>query len=282
MKQQEKLLLIDGNALLHRAYHALPRLTDKRGRLVNAVYGFTSILLKVLRKLKPKYTAATFDLAPPTFRHKIFKEYKAKRIKAPQELYDQLPLVKNMLKVFNIPVFEKEGFEADDIIGTICKKSTVNNLILTGDLDTLQLINKDTSVLIGLKDMVIYDENKIQQRYGLKPKQIIDFKALKGDPSDNIPGVLGIGEKTAIELLKKYKTLADIYANLDSIKQSTRKKIEDQEEQAFFSKKLATIECNVPIKFDLEKCLTKNYEKNEVIKFLQELGFQSLIKRLRN
>jgi len=279
------LLIIDGNAILHRTYHALPALTNKKGQLVNAVYGFASILLKALREIKPEYICATFDLAQPTFRHKIFKEYKAKRIKAPQELYDQLPIIKNLLKAFNIPIFEKEGFEADDIIGTIVyqiRNTKYKILILTGDLDTLQLVDKNTKVLTGLKDMIVYDENKIKQRYGLEPKQIVDFKALKGDPSDNIPGVPGIGEKTAIELLKKYKTLVNIYANLDSIKQSVRKRIEEQEEQAFFSKKLTTIKHNVPIKFDLNKCVTKDYEKNKVIDFFQELGFRSLIKRLEN
>jgi len=291
------LLLIDGNAILHRAYHALPALTDKRGRLVNAVYGFASVLLKALREIKPKYIAAAFDLAEPTFRHKLFKAYKAKRVKAPQELYDQLPIIKKMLKAFNIPIFEKAGYEADDIIGTISYQLSVSSpcgenrfaqssyqsikiIILTGDLDTLQLVNKNTQILTGLKDMTMYNEEKIQERYGLKPDQIVDFKALKGDPSDNIPGVPGIGEKTAIELLKKYKTLVNIYANLDSIKQSIRKKIEEQEEQAFFSKKLATIIHNVPIKFDLDKCVTEEYNKNKVISFFQELGFKSLINRL--
>ncbi|MFH1392568.1 MAG: 5'-3' exonuclease H3TH domain-containing protein [bacterium] len=279
MKKQEKLLLIDGNAILHRAYHALPALTDKRGRLVNAVYGFASILLKAFREIKPKYIAAAFDLAGPTFRHKLFKEYKAKRVKAPQELYDQLPIIKKLLKAFNIPAFEKQGYEADDIIGTISYQP-IKTIILTGDLDTLQLVDKNTQILTGLKDMTFYDIKKIKERYDLTPKQIIDFKALKGDASDNIPGVPGIGEKTAIELLKKYKTLKNIYNNLDAIKQSTRKKLEDFYEQALFSKKLATIIRNVPIKFDLDKCLALGYNKNKVINFFKELGFTSLIQRL--
>lgn len=280
MQEQERLLLIDGNAILHRAYHALPRLTNKKGQLVNAVYGFTSVLLKALKDIKPKYIAAAFDLAGPTFRHKLFKEYKAKRIKAPQELYDQLPIIKKLLKAFNIPIFEKAGYEADDIIGTVCQKSKINNLILTGDLDTLQLVDKNTRVLTGLKNMTIYDIKKIKERYDLTPEQIVDFKALKGDPSDNIPGVTGIGEKTGIELLKKYKTLKNIYNNLDAIKQSIRKKLEDSEEQALFSKKLATIVHNVPIKLNLDKCLAKDYNKDRVINLFQELGFKSLINRL--
>lgn len=273
------LLIIDGNAILHRAYHALPRLTNSKKQLINAVYGFASMLLKILREIKPKYIVATFDLADPTFRHKLFKEYKATRIKAPQELYGQLPIIKKMLKAFNIPILEKKGFEADDVIGTITKKHK-NNLILTGDLDTLQLVNKNTKVLTGLRDMTFYDIKKIKERYNLKPKQIVDFKALKGDPCDNIPGVPGIGEKTAIELLVKFKSLKNIYNNLDAIRESIRKKLEDFEEQALFSKKLATIDCAVPIKFNLDKCVTKDYNKKRVIYLFKNLGFKSLINRL--
>lgn len=285
MKQQEKLLLIDGNAILHRAYHALPRLTDPKGRLVNAVYGFANVLLKALSDLKPKYIYAAFDLRTPTFRHKLFKDYKAKRVKGPQELYDQLPIIKKILRAFNVPILEKKGFEADDIIGTIKAKilnlkSKISILVLTGDLDTLQLVDKNTQVLTGLKDIVIYDKQKIKERYGLEPEQIVDFKALKGDPSDNIPGVPGIGEKTAVQLLQKYRTLKNIYNNLDSIKESIRKKLENNEEQALFSQKLATIECNVPIKFNLDKSLVKDYDKNMVISLFKELGFKSLINRL--
>jgi len=273
------LLIIDGNAILHRTYHALPRFINSKGQLVNAVYGFASILLKALKDINPRYIVATFDLKPPTFRHKIFKDYKAKRIKAPQELYDQLPIIKELLKAFNIPIFEKQGFEADDIIGTIAKKHK-SNIILTGDLDTLQLVNQNTKVLTGLKNLDFYDQEKIDKRYGLKPEQIVDFKALKGDASDNIPGVSGIGEKTAIDLLKNHKNLENIYENLDEIKQSTRDKLEQGEKLAWLSQKLATINCQAPIRFKLDKCLTKDYNKTKVINFLRELGFRSLIRRL--
>jgi DNA polymerase-1 len=284
----KKLLLIDSNALIHRSYHALPRLTDPKGRLVNAVYGFASVLLKVLKELKPKYVVAAFDLAAPTFRHKMFKDYKATRIKAPQELYDQIPLVKELLKAFSIPIIEKKGYEADDIIGTITKRVKdqgpgIETIILTGDLDVLQLVDKRTRVYTpkrGISEPIIYDEAKIKERYGLCPKQIVDFKALKGDSSDNIPGVPGIGEKTAIDLLKKYKSIEEIYEHLDEIKESTRKKLEDNEEQAFFSKKLATINNHTPIRFNLDKCLIIKYNKKKVIDLFKELGFRSLLNRL--
>ena len=176
-KPQKTLLLIDGNALLHRAFHALPELTDPKGRLVNAVYGFSSILLKVLNELSPQFVVATFDMAAPTFRHEEFKEYKAHRIKAPQELYDQLPLIKDVLKSFKIPIFERAGYEADDLIGTISKNSEVKKenlkvIIATGDLDTLQLVDKNTFVYTlrkSIKDTVIYDEKAVKDRYGMSP-----------------------------------------------------------------------------------------------------------------
>lgn len=281
-KPKNYLLIIDGNAILHRAYHALPKMFSPKRELVNAVYGFFSVLLNALNKINPKYICATFDLAAPTFRHKLFDKYKATRIKGPQDLYNQLPIIKKILKDFNIPIFQKSGFEADDVIGTITKKNKIKNIILSGDLDTLQLVNQNTVVYTGLSNAVIYNRAKIKERYNLKPVQIIDFKALKGDSSDNIPGVPGIGEKTAIELLKKYKTLKNIYNNLDNIKASTRKKLEDFEDQAFFSQKLAKIDCKAPISFKLSKCLTKDYSQDRVIKAFEKLGFKSLVRRMEN
>ena len=280
-KPKNYLLIIDGNAILHRAYHALPKMYSSKRELVNAVYGFFSVLLNALNKIDPKYICATFDLAKPTFRHKLFDKYKATRVKGDQELYDQLPKIKNILKAFNIPILQKSGFEADDVIGTITKKSKVKNIILSGDLDTLQLVNKNTVVYTGLNNATIYNRAKIRERYNLKPEQVVDFKALKGDSSDNIPGVPGIGEKTAIDLLTNYKSLKNIYNNLENIKASTRAKLEDFEDQALFSQKLAEIDCKVPINFKLSRCLTKDYNKNKVIKAFEELGFKSLIKRLK-
>jgi DNA polymerase-1 len=227
----KKLILIDGNAIMHRAYHALPPLSTKKGELVNAVYGFASTMLSVIENQKPDYIAASFDLAGPTFRHEEYKEYKATRTKAPDEFYRQIPRVKEFVKDFNIPIFEKEGYEADDVIGTLTKQAEKNEgirvVIVTGDLDTLQLVSNKTSVYTmrkGLSDSVIYDEGKVWERFNLEPIQIIDYKGLRGDPSDNIPGVKGIGEKTATELLVKYGTMEKIYQSLSEIKESVGKR----------------------------------------------------------
>lgn len=214
-----KFIIIDGNALLHRAWHALPPLFTKKGELINVVYGFTMIFLRVLKELKPTHFVVTFDKKAPTFRHEIFKEYKAQRIKQSDEFYNQIPRVKELLEAFNIPIFEKEGYEADDLIGTIATQLTIINplieiIIVTGDLDLLQLIDKNINVCTlkkGITETIIYDEKAVKERYGLEPKQMIDFKALRGDPSDNILGVKGIGEKTATDLLKNFGTLEKIY-----------------------------------------------------------------------
>ncbi|KKT16509.1 MAG: DNA polymerase I, DNA polymerase I [Parcubacteria group bacterium GW2011_GWC1_43_61] len=219
----KKFILIDAYALIHRAYHALPPLTAKGGEMVNAVFGFSSILIKTINEFKPDYMAAAFDMAEPTFRHKEYKEYKAKRPEAPPDLYAQIPRVKEILKAFGIPTYEKSGYEADDIIGTIVKKLENNKdveiLILTGDMDTLQLVGKGVKVFTpkrGLSDPILYDEKKVMERFGgLKPDQLNDFKGLKGDPSDNIPGVKGIGEKTAISLFNRYQTLEGLYKAID-------------------------------------------------------------------
>lgn len=282
-------MIIDGNALIHRSFHALPpTLTTKKGELVNAVYGFTSILLKVLKDLKPEYLVATFDLAGPTFRAKMYKEYKATRVKADQSLYDQIPRVKEVVKAFNIPIFEKEGFEADDMIGTIVKKleisnSEIENIIVTGDLDTLQLVSKNTKVYTmrkGVSEEMIYDERAVKQRYGFGPEQMVDYKALRGDPSDNIPGVSGIGEKTAGDLIKEYGSLEKVYKNLEKIKERHQKLLKEQTKEAFLSKELATIKKDVPISFDLGEALVRNYERGKVVELFQELGFKSLLNKL--
>jgi len=284
----KKLILIDANALVHRAFHALPPLTTRSGELVNAVYGFASVLLKVINEMKPDYIAAAFDLAAPTFRHIEYEEYKAKRPKAPDELYEQIPRAKEVLKAFSIPVMEKEGFEADDLIGTLAKKFTkqgVETLIVTGDLDTLQLVNDKIKIFTlkrGLTDTVIYGKKEVEERYGLKPNQMIDYKALRGDPSDNIPGVRGIGEKGACALLKDFGTLENIYRNLDKIKsKSIVEKLKTNKQMAFFSKRLATIQLKVPIKVNLRELdWQKNIKLNKVKELFNQLNFQTLIRRL--
>jgi len=294
----KRLILIDSNALIHRSFHALPPLTTRKGELVNAVYGFSSVLLKTIHDLKPDYLAAAFDLAAPTFRHKEYQAYKATRPKAPDELYQQIPRAKEILEALNIPVIEKEGFEADDIIGTLAKRfadKEIEILILTGDLDTLQLVDDHIKIYTfkkGLSDAVIYNEEEIEKRYGLKAAQMIDYKALRGDPSDNIPGVKGIGEKGAAGLIKQFATLENLYQTIErstekeliekyGLKKGMIKKLKENKDMAFFSKKLATIHLRVPVKIELSDLdWHKNYDINKIKNLFEELNFQTLIKRL--
>ena len=285
----DKFVIIDGNAIMHRAWHALPPLTTKSGLLINAAYGFTSILIKVLKDLKPDYVAVTFDLKEKTFRHEQFDGYKATRKKQPDELYNQLPLIKEVVTAFSLPIFEKSGFEADDVIGTLVKEKSVQNLqtvIVTGDLDTLQLVDKNTTVYAmhkGISDSIIYDETEVKKRFdGLTPAQMIDYKSLKGDPSDNISGVPGIGEKGAINLIKEFGSLENIYKNLNSKKITPRyqKLLAEHKDKAELSKKLSTIITNVPINFDLKAAEIKPYDPNIIIPLFQKLEFKSLLSRL--
>ena len=290
----KKFILIDAYALIHRAYHALPPLTTKSGELVNAVFGFASVLIKVIGEFKPDYMAAAFDLPEPTFRHKEYKEYKATRPKAPPDLYAQIPRVREILKAFEIPVYEKSGYEADDIIGTISKKlpdKNVEVLILTGDLDTLQLVGESVKVYTpkrGLSDPVIYNEKKVEERFGgLRPEQMPDFKGLRGDPSDNILGVKGIGEKTAINLLNQYKTIEKIYQTIEKgkvadVSNSVLEKLKAGRESAFFSKKLATLDQDVPIVFSLKENEFGDFNREKLFEVFRNLGFVSLIGRLKS
>ncbi len=281
----KKIIIIDSNSVIHRAFHALPPLKNKKGEVVNAVYGYLTFLFKAIRELEPDYIAACFDVSKSTFRKDLFEEYKAKRQKAPDELYYQIPLVKQVLKKFNIAIFEKEGYEGDDLIGTISKKENGNleKLILSGDLDNLQLINENVKVVfLGNKvnALNIYDIKKVEEKYELHPDQIVDFKALRGDASDNIPGVSGIGEKTAISLLKEFKNLENIYSNIDSIQGKTKEKLIEEKETAYLSRELAKILTDVEFEFDIEKCKWGNFEKEEVIKTFEEYGFKSLIPKI--
>ena len=289
--EKKRFVVIDSNALIHRAYHALPPLTTPKGELVNAVYGFLSVLFKIVRELEPEYVAAAFDLPGPTFRHQKFKDYKAKRVKAPPELYQQIPIVKNVLKDFGIPVFSKKGYEADDIIGVIArlveKSSDLETVILTGDYDALQLVNQRTKVYAlrkGIQDTVLYNEDLVKEKYqGLVPGQLADFKGLRGDPSDNIPGVPGVGEKTAIQLLKDFKNIENLYKQLErpnSIKDRLKKILTDNRDSAFLSKMLGEIQCDISFKFDLESCRFQGFAEERTIRTLEKLGFHSLIKRL--
>ena len=289
-KQKKKLIIIDGNALVHRSFHALPpTMATKDGRIVNAVYGFALVLLKAIREFKPEYMVVTFDKKAPTFRHEKYEKYKATRVKAPDELYEQIPLVKELVTAFNIPIYELSGYEADDLIGTITRQvnGDVEKIIVTGDMDTLQLINDHTKVYTmsrGMSDSVLYDAGAVKSKYGFSVDQLVDYKALRGDTSDNIPGVRGIGEKTAVELLQNFHSLDGVYKNIDSekIKDRIRGLLNEYREDAYLSQELATINCEAPITFDLDEAHFGNFDKQKALEFMSEMEFKSLLPRLKD
>jgi DNA polymerase-1 len=291
MSEKKRLLLIDSNSIIHRAYHALPPLKKKDGEVVNAVYGFLLIFIKTIKELRPDYIIAAFDVREPTFRHKRFKEYKAKRVAAPDDLYSQIPKVKDMLCLFKVPVAEKAGFEADDIIGTIAKRFPKDNpktevVILSGDTDNLQLVDdniKVSALKTGVKETVLYDEEMVKEKFGgLSPKQLIDYKGLRGDASDNISGVPGIGEKNAISLLLEFGNLEKVYKNLNSkkISDKIRKLLKENKDKAFLSKELGEISTKVPLKINAKDCLWGKYKKEEILEEIDRYQFFSLKERI--
>ena len=280
------LIIVDGNALIHRGFHALPPLTTGKGELVNAVYGFASTLLKVLHDFKPEYVAVAFDRAAPTFRHVEYAAYKAHRPKAPEGLAEQFGRVRQLVEALGIPIFEIDGFEADDLLGTLSRQAEalgVSTLIVTADTDALQLVSPLVRVLTPQRvfsETTIYDEEAVRQRYALEPKQLVDFKALKGDPSDNIPGVPGVGERTAQKLLQEHGTLDGIYAHLDRLPEKQRLLLASNEAIARQSRHLAAIVRDVPVELNLERCRAGAYDRARVVDLLRELGFRSLLPRL--
>ena len=288
------IVLLDAHAILHRAFHALPDFTSPKGEPTGALYGFTAFLIKVIRELKPDYIAAAYDLPKPTFRHIAYDKYKAGRAKMDDSLAKQINRSRDILKAFNVPVYSVEGFEADDILGTIVEnlKSKISNLkiiVASGDMDTLQLVKNDDVVVYtlkkGINDTIIYDEKAVIERYGFRPELIVDYKALKGDPSDNIIGIKGIGEKSATELIKKYGGIENIFAKLKEEKIEAKSRIiellKGGEEEAQFSKTLAEIRRDAPIDFSLEKISwEERFDKEKTRPILNELGFRSLVNRL--
>lgn len=294
----KRLILIDSHALIYRAFFAFPHLTAPDGRLVNAVYGFTRILLTVIRDLDPDYIAAAMDLPKPTFRHTEFVGYKAQRKEMPEELQGQIQLVKDIITVLNLPLLAVEGYEADDVIGTIATHTQMHSddvdvLIVTGDKDSFQLVTDRVHVYVpgnGKIGDVEYGPEQVERKMELRPDQIVDFKALAGDPSDNIPGVKGVGGKTAIALLKEFTSLENLYAQISSgseqarnakvLKPGVLKKLSEDQEMALLSQKLATIDRNVPISVSLEDCRVSGYDKTSAVELFEELGFKSLIKNL--
>ena len=285
--QKSRLLLIDGNNLVHRAFHALPPLTVRRtGELVNAVYGFSSMLLKVLADIKPTHYAVAFDKKGPTFRHDMFVDYKANRPATPDELVGQLSRTRELVKDFNIPVYELDGFEADDMLGALSYQAAqigMETVILTGDADAMQLVGPRVRVLYPktMGEAVLFDGEAVKEKYLVPPELIADLKSLKGDPSDNIPGVKGIGEKTAAKLILQFGSLEDIYNHIGEV---TPPRIQDllrrDEAAARQSKVLATIDVKAPVKLDLEACRTGNFNREKVVALFRDLEFFKLIDRL--
>ncbi len=285
----KKLIIIDGHSILYRAFHALPPLTNKNGQLTNAVYGFLLILFRAIKDVQANYIVACFDTKKPTFRHEQFEEYKAGRAPMPQGIASQMPIMKDVLTAFDIPIFEKEGFEADDLVATIASraKKDAKVFILSGDLDNLQLVDKNVNVYTmgkGIKDAVIYDDAKVVERFGVEPKQMNDFKALTGDNSDNVPGVPGIGKTTAAEIIKAYGSIENLYAELATdtamLKPKVKEALKANKETAFLSLELVTTDKNVDMDFGLEKCKFDTFDQQKVKELFLELGFSSLIERL--
>ena len=287
-----RLIIIDGNAILHRAFHALPPLTAPDGTLTNAVYGFTSMLIRLIFDLTPTHIAVAFDRPKPTFRKELYKEYQIKRPKMDEGLAAQIPMVHDVLSAMHIPIFEQDGFEADDVIGTLCnnKPKTINQVIIvTGDRDLLQLVTDTTKAYMptkGLSEAKLYGPAETKERLGVDPTQIPDYKALAGDQSDNYPGVPGVGPKTAIDLIKNYKTIELLYKALDKnaveFSDGLKEKLTKNKELAILSKTLATIRTDVPIDTRVAPLTKEQLKAPEVIKQFELLGFSSLIKRLQH
>lgn len=280
------LVIIDGNSIINRAFYALPDLTNKQGLHTNAIYGFTTMLFKIIENYKPTHISVAFDKKAPTFRHLEYKEYKAGRKKMPDELREQIEPLKNLLDTFKINRLELEGYEADDIIGTVSLKAEKEGykvFIVTGDKDAIQLASKTTTTLItkkGIGEVDEFDFDEVMKKYEMTPNQFIDLKGLMGDKSDNIPGVPGIGEITGIKLIKEFGSIENIIENVDSIKGSPRKKIEEHKDLAIMSKRLATIIRDVPIDITIDDLSFGDYDKANVIDVFNELGFNSLISRI--
>ncbi|HYH92210.1 MAG TPA: DNA polymerase I [Candidatus Saccharimonadales bacterium] len=284
----ERLMLLDGYGLVYRGYFALPPLTTSRGDLVNGVFGFASIVLRGLQDLQPDYLAVSFDLPGPTFRHEQYPEYKGTRVKMPDDLRDQFPKVREVVKALRIPVYEMAGFEADDVIGTITQqldtREDLETTIVTVDLDMLQLVTPRVRLMTtrsGVENTVMYDVARIDERFGLRPDQMIDYKALKGDPTDNIPGVPGVGEKTAAKLIREFGDLDSLIARLDEVNpEKLREKLREHVDQIRMGKDLSTIVRDLPIEIDLEAARLGDYDRDTVVRLFREYEFRTLIERL--
>ena len=302
--RKKRLILIDGMAILHRAYHAYPMsLTTPTGELTNAVYGFTTILLTVIEKLLPTHVVVAWDVGKPTFRHEEYEGYKARREKPDEELINQIERTREVVEVLNIPQFGVEGYEADDVIGTLSKQAIAGLgedrevIIVTGDRDALQLVEEE-KIKVWMpappgkyganRGPSMFGEDAVKHKYDLSPKQLIDLKALMGDNSDDIPGIKGVGEKTAVKLVKEFENLEGIYEAVKKEREKVvavvgerfAKMLENGKESAYMSRKLGTIVRDIPIELDWDKCKLSNYEREKVVDLFEKLAFKSLVNKL--
>ncbi|MFW6282249.1 MAG: 5'-3' exonuclease H3TH domain-containing protein, partial [bacterium] len=285
-EEKKTLFLLDGHSITHRAFYALPLLTNDEGEYTNAVFGFMRMFFSLIDEWEPDRMIVTFDKKAPTFRHKEYEEYKANRKKMPEELVPQIPMLQKTLEKLKIPLAAQEGYEADDLLGTLSKQAAEDDykvFIVTGDKDALQLVSENVNVMYtrkGLSDLVLYNLDKVKDRYELPPEKLIDMKGLMGDSSDNIPGVPGIGEKTAIKLLKQFDSIEEILNNVDKVSGKKRKEnLKKYAEQARMSYRLGRIERDVPIQIDFDKCKLDLYNDEKVVKHFKKLGFTTLIDR---
>lgn len=278
----KRLVLLDSNSLINRAFYALPPLTTADGRPSNAVFGYTTMLMKIIKDLEPSHIVATFDLPAPTFRKELYTEYKATRKPMPEDLAMQMPMLKELLRSMQINIVELAGFEADDVIGTLAKKCDYETVIVTGDRDSLQLVSDSTRVWLtkrGITEIIEYTPEKLKEE-GLLPSQIIDLKSLMGDSSDNIPGIPGVGEKTARSLLERYNSLEGVYEHTSELRGKLKDKVEENKELAYLSYKLATIDTDVPIEYEEEKSILKLPFSTKVRDVMTDFGFLSLVNKL--
>ncbi|MCX5686710.1 MAG: DNA polymerase I, partial [Candidatus Omnitrophica bacterium] len=279
-----RLFLIDGNSFCYRAYYAIRPLSNSKGQPTNAIYGFLTMLGKIIKDNKPDMLAVAFDLKGPTFRHKKYEEYKVHRKPMPDDLVSQIPYIKKLVEANNIPIYEMEGYEADDVLATIAKKAEAHDIetfIVTGDKDALQLVNSHIKVLSTHKEGLVYDAKAVEEAYGVKPERMIDIMSLMGDATDNIPGVKGIGEKTAVELIGEFGSLENLLKNTDKIKsESRRKMLEDNKDMAIMSKELAVLDAEVPIKVNFKELELKAPNETKLLELYKDLEFKSMLKDL--
>ncbi|PKM80243.1 MAG: DNA polymerase I [Firmicutes bacterium HGW-Firmicutes-14] len=283
-EQNDKFMILDGNSLIHRAFYAIPLLSTSEGVFTNAVYGFVNMLMRILGDEKPACVAVAFDKGRVTFRTEQFEDYKSHRKPTPEELRPQFALAKEVLGAMGIPVYELEGYEADDLIGTVTRlaeEQGYNSIIVTGDRDALQLVSAMTRVLLtkkGISELEVYDPERVNERYGLTPDQMKDLKGLMGDSSDNIPGVPGVGEKTALKLIQQYGSIEKVYDNLGDLSPKLRQKLADNREIAFLSRELATIVRDVPYEMDLARCNLNEPDYEALLALFRKLEFRTLVK----